>query len=181
MKQQISIRRMSSSPFSLAQEPFYNYSRKNTSSAPPLLGIGSPFWAENAIPQAKRNQPDDDPVDLLPQVKLPLFRFSGGRHDSVLRAITSSSATPPRSATTAASSSIGPGPSQSQGLKAYRDRLKLEVERRRQVYEQEQAMAAYGSVLAQQQFQWLLGQYYAAPFFYVAPPFYYLPRHHHHW
>jgi hypothetical protein len=60
-------------------------------------------------------------------------------------------------------------------LEAYRDRLKVAVERRKQVYEQEQAMAAYGFALAQQQFQWLLGQFYAAPF-YVNPPYYFVPR-----
>jgi len=61
-------------------------------------------------------------------------------------------------------------------LRAYRDYLKREVERRKQVYQQEQAQAAYGSALAQQQ----LGQFYFAPF-YANPPFYYLPRHHRHW
>ena len=64
-------------------------------------------------------------------------------------------------------------------LEAYRDRLKVEVERRKQVYQQEQAMMAYGSALAAQQFQWQLGQFYAAQ----AWPYYYspYPHHHHHW
>ena len=48
-----------------------------------------------------------------------------------------------------------------QRLKAYRDRLKLEVERRRQVYEQEQAITAYGSALAAQQAEWAMGNFYA--------------------
>jgi hypothetical protein len=62
-------------------------------------------------------------------------------------------------------------------LIAYRDRLKVEVERRRQVYEQEQAITAYGSALAAQQGQWAMGN------FCVAPPYYYVPypHHHHHW
>ena len=62
-------------------------------------------------------------------------------------------------------------------LQAYRDRLKVEVERRKQVYEQEQAMAAYGSALAAQPAQWAMGGFYAAPYYYYVPP-----RHHHrHW
>ena len=60
-------------------------------------------------------------------------------------------------------------------LEAYRDNLKREVERRKQVYQQEQAITSYGSALAAQQFQWAMGGYYAAP------PFYYLPRYHHRW
>jgi len=59
-------------------------------------------------------------------------------------------------------------------LEAYRDNLKREVERRRQVYQQEQAITAYGSALAAQQAQWAMGGYYA-------PPFYYLPRYHRRW
>ena len=64
-------------------------------------------------------------------------------------------------------------------LEAYRDRLKVEVERRRQVYEQEQAITAYGSALAAQQGQWAMQDFYAAQ----AWPYYYAPypRHHHHW
>ncbi len=59
-------------------------------------------------------------------------------------------------------------------LQAYRDYLKREVERRRRVYEQEQAITAYGSALAAQQAQWAMGTFYAAP--------YYANRHrHHHW
>lgn len=66
-------------------------------------------------------------------------------------------------------------------LEAYRDRLKVEVERRKQIYEQEQAMAAYSSALAAQQAQWAMGNFYAGPY-YAARPYYYLPHHHrHHW
>ncbi len=62
-------------------------------------------------------------------------------------------------------------------LEAYRDRLKVEVEQRKQVYEQEQAITAYGSALAAQQAQWAMGNFYAAPPYYYVPP-----RHHHrHW
>ena len=57
-------------------------------------------------------------------------------------------------------------------LQAYRDRLKLEVARRSQVYQQEQAMMAYGSALAQQQGQWAMGNFYAAQ----AWPYYYVPQ-----
>jgi len=65
-------------------------------------------------------------------------------------------------------------------LEAYRDWLKVQVERRRQVYQQEQAITAYGSALAAQQAQWAMGGFYVAPFF-VAPPLHYLPRRHHPW
>ena len=61
-------------------------------------------------------------------------------------------------------------------LEAYRDRLKVEVERRRQVYEQEQAITAYGSALAAQQSQWAMGNFYAAPYYYA--PY---PHHRRHW
>ena len=66
-------------------------------------------------------------------------------------------------------------------LQAYRDRLKLEVARRNQVYQQEQAMMDYGSALAQQQGQWAMGNFYAAqawPYYYAPYPHY---HHHHHW
>ena len=68
-----------------------------------------------------------------------------------------------------------------QRLKAYRDRLKLEVERRRQVYEQEQAITAYGSALAAQQAEWAMGNFYAP--YYAYPPYVYVPypHHHRHW
>lgn len=64
-------------------------------------------------------------------------------------------------------------------LQAYRDRLKVEVERRKQVHEQELAITAYGSALAAQQAQWAMGNFYAAQ----AWPYYYAPypHHHHHW
>ncbi len=64
-------------------------------------------------------------------------------------------------------------------LQAYRDNLKREVERRKQVYQQEQAITAYGSALAAQQAQWAMGSFYAAQ----AWPYYYAPypHHHHHW
>jgi hypothetical protein len=61
-------------------------------------------------------------------------------------------------------------------LQAYRDRLKVEVERRKEVYEQEQAITAYGSALAAQQAQWAMGNFYTAQ----AWPYYVPPRHHHH-
>ena len=61
-------------------------------------------------------------------------------------------------------------------LIAYRDNLKREVERRKQVYQQEQAITAYGSALAAQQAQWAMGNFYAAPYYYA--PY---PHHHHHW
>ena len=53
-------------------------------------------------------------------------------------------------------------------LQAYRDRLKVEVERRKEVYQQEQAITAYGSALAAQQGQWAMRRFYA-------------PRPHRHW
>jgi hypothetical protein len=59
-------------------------------------------------------------------------------------------------------------------LEAYRDRLKVEVERRKEVYQQEQAITAYGSDLAAQQGQWAMQNFYAAPY-------YYAPHHHRHW
>ena len=61
-------------------------------------------------------------------------------------------------------------------LIAYRDYLRREVERRKQVYEQEQAITAYGSALAAQQAQWAMGNFYAAPYYYA--PY---PHHRHHW
>jgi len=61
-------------------------------------------------------------------------------------------------------------------LQAYRDDLKREVERRKEVYQKEQAMMAYGSALAAQQAQWAMGNFYAAPYYYA--PY---PHHHHHW
>ena len=61
-------------------------------------------------------------------------------------------------------------------LQAYRDRLKVEVARRQQVHQQEQAITAYGSALAAQQAQWVMGNFYAAPYYYA--PY---PHHHHHW
>jgi len=69
-----------------------------------------------------------------------------------------------------------------QRLEAYRDRLKREVERRKQVYQQGQAITSFGSALAAQQAQWAMGGYYAAPF-YVNPPYYFVPRPYHsrHW
>lgn len=64
-------------------------------------------------------------------------------------------------------------------LQAYRDRLKLEVARRQQVYQQEQAMGAYSSALAAQQTQWALGNFYAAqPWPYYYAPY---PHYHRHW
>ena len=60
-------------------------------------------------------------------------------------------------------------------LQAYRDYLKREVERRKQVYQQEQAMMAYGSALAAQQAQWAMQNFYAP--YYYAP----YPHYHHHW
>ena len=64
-------------------------------------------------------------------------------------------------------------------LIAYRDSLKREVERRKQVYQQEQAIMIYGSALAAQQAQWAMGSFYAAQ----AWPYYYVPcpHHHRHW
>jgi hypothetical protein len=61
-------------------------------------------------------------------------------------------------------------------LEAYRDDLKRKVERRKQVHEQEQAIMAYGSVLAAQQAQWAMGSFYATPFYVINPPYYYGPR-----
>ena len=61
-------------------------------------------------------------------------------------------------------------------LIAYRDHLKREVERRKQIHEQEQAITAYGSALAAQQAQWAMGNFYAAPYYYS--PY---PHHHRHW
>ncbi len=61
-------------------------------------------------------------------------------------------------------------------LQAYRDRLKSEVARRQQEYQQEQAMAAYSSALAAQQAHWAMGNLYAAPYYYAPYPYY-----HRHW
>ena len=61
-------------------------------------------------------------------------------------------------------------------LQAYRDKLKLEVARRQQEYQQEQAIAAYSSALAAQQAQWAMGNFYAAPYYYAPYPHY-----HRHW
>lgn len=71
-------------------------------------------------------------------------------------------------------------------LEAYRDHLKRELEWKLQTHQQEQAITQYGSQLAQQMFQWQLGQFYAAQ----AWPYYYRPHyyswnsphyHHRHW
>ena len=66
-------------------------------------------------------------------------------------------------------------------LQAYRDRLKLEVERRKEVYQQEQAITTYGSALAAQQGQWAMQNFYAAQAwpYYASPPYYYAPRPYH--
>jgi hypothetical protein len=61
------------------------------------------------------------------------------------------------------------------GLTPTPDYLKREVERRKQVYQQEQAMMAYGSALAAQQAQWAMQNFYAP--YYYAP----YPHYHHHW
>jgi len=57
-------------------------------------------------------------------------------------------------------------------LQAYRDRLKMEVARRQQVYQQEQAMMAYSSALAAQQAQWAMQNFYAVPYYYAPYPHY---------
>ena len=64
-------------------------------------------------------------------------------------------------------------------LEAYRDYLKRELERRMQVYPQEQAITAYGSWLAGQQAQWAMQNFYAAQ----AWPYYFQPyyRPYRHW
>ena len=50
-------------------------------------------------------------------------------------------------------------------LEAYRDQLKVAVERRKEVYQQEQAIMAYGSALAAQKAQWSMGSFYYAPYY----------------
>jgi len=74
-------------------------------------------------------------------------------------------------------------------MEAYRNRLKVEVERRRAVYQQEQAIMSYGSALAAQQAQWAMQNVYAAQAWpYYAQPWPYTvyrpylgpDQHHHH-
>jgi hypothetical protein len=61
-----------------------------------------------------------------------------------------------------------------QRLQAYRDYLKRELEWRRAIYPQEQAMTAYTSALAAQQAQWAMQNFYAAQAwpYYGYPPYY---------
>ncbi|MEI8376813.1 MAG: hypothetical protein WCJ35_28700 [Planctomycetota bacterium] len=68
-------------------------------------------------------------------------------------------------------------------LEAYRDHLKRELEWKIVTRQQEQAITAYGSALAQQPFQWQLGQIYAAqawPYDFNRPEYYAPKPHHHH-
>jgi parvulin-like peptidyl-prolyl isomerase len=73
-------------------------------------------------------------------------------------------------------------------LQAYRDRLRAEVEQRKQVYQQQQAAAAYSSALAAQQTRWVMlniqaaqaWPYYAYPWPHAAYRPHCGPHHHHH-
>jgi hypothetical protein len=67
-------------------------------------------------------------------------------------------------------------------MQAYRDYLKRELEGRRAIYPQEQAMMAYTSALAAQQAQWAMQNFYVAQAwpYYGYPPYYYAPYPHYH-
>ena len=69
-------------------------------------------------------------------------------------------------------------------MQDYRDRLKMEVERRSQVYDQGRAITAYGSALAAQQAQWAMQTFYAAqawPYYGNRPYYYAPPRYRYRW